>query len=230
MPLLGPAFALWQFLSTQDKRPLHAIAPNYWSPPQRYSYRDLAQKLNRKHPRVISGDAIECVHSRELRKAGTPLLHKADCCRNSKYKYLRLKAHPKGQGFMCQHWSEGMLEVLHREGLVAVEVREINEQKMYIQTWRMLPLLTPAQYARLSNDLQNDYDKWLTTYGHIFGVTIRREWELSQEASIVPLMPGYDGLAINNNFKTRKKWLSFIENAFRNENYRPSGLWDSSDE
>ena len=229
MALLGaPAFALWQYLASRDRRPLSGIAPNYWSPPQRYSYRELARKLNRSHPRYISGDIIECARSRELRKAGMPLRDETGCCHSPRFEYIRLKKHPQGQGVMCQHWNEGVLEVLYRERLVKVEVREINEQKLYVQVWRMLPLLTPGQVARLNDDLQNDYDRWLETYGHLFGVVERRAWEreVGGVESLVSLMPGYGEGEVEDNFGQRKRRVQFMETAHLNEFYRLAGEGD----
>ena len=222
MALLGPAFSLWQYLTSLDLRPLKVIAPNYWSPPQKFSYRELARKLNRSHPRYISGDIIECARSRELRRAGTPITEAAACCNSPRYEYLRLKKHPAGQGLICQHWNEGLLEVLHREHLVKVEVREINEQKIYIQAWRMLPLLTPRQAVRLNDDLQSAYDQWLEKYGHLFGLPDRRAWERELKAldSIAPLMPGYSQSEVDDNFKQRKRLLQFREEAHRNKHYK----------
>ena len=173
-----------------------------------------------RQKRLLDGQCLPIPHACGGEPMGTPILRQGDCCKSPKYEHLRLKEHPKSQGFMCQHWSAGLLETLHKEGVVAIEMREINEQKMFLQVWRMLPILTPQQYARLNNALQNDYDQWLDAYGHHFGITDRRSWEASTEASIAPLMPGYDEQQIKDNFRSRKKWLRFIENAYRNETYK----------
>lgn len=220
MPLLGPAFFLWKLLDSDDTRALKAIKPNFWTPPQKYSFSELAAKLNRQQGRYIGGDALECQQSRLARQAGHPLLGLADCCGGPNYDRLRLKAHPRGQGVMCQHWKEGLLEILWREGLAQVELNP-GERKPTIQVWRMPPLITPRQYARLNSQLQADYDDWLEKYGSLFGILDRRDWQAITEPSLVPLMPDYEQVQVTDNFEHRRKKQEFMQNAVPNPNFVP---------
>lgn len=63
---------------------------------------------------------------------------------------------------ICQHWKLGLLEILRQEGLAAVELNP-GERKPALQIWRLLPIITPQQYARLGSQLQSDYDIWLAS-------------------------------------------------------------------
>ncbi|MCB0191915.1 MAG: hypothetical protein KDJ65_08225 [Anaerolineae bacterium] len=220
MPLLGPAFFLWKFLDSADIRSLKSIKPNFWSLPQKYSYVELATKLNRQHSRYICGDALECHQSREARQAGHPLQSQDDCCLSSAYRWLRLISHPKHKGLICKHWKDGLLEILCQEGLAAVELIP-GERKPTIQVWRMPPVLTPRQYARLNVHLQADYDHWLDQYGQMFNIHSRQEWRSIEEPSLAPLMPAYDQLQVSHNFEQRPKKQEFNREAFANPNFRP---------
>jgi len=228
MPLLGPAFFLWKLLESNDPRSLKAIGPDYWSLPKKYSYTELATKLNRCHSRYISGDALECEQSRLARKLGQPLKGEGDCCSSPTYELLRLKPHPKRQGLICQHWKLGLLEILRQEGLAAVELNP-GERKPAIQIWRMLPIITPQQYARLSSQLQSDYDIWLEQYGHLFDVPDRQTWQSISEPSLVPLLPGYDQVQVTDSFDQRRKKQEFLEHAVPNPNFVPCMAHNSSD-
>jgi hypothetical protein len=218
MPLLGPAFFLWKLLEAEDPRPLKAIGPNYWSPPRKYSYTELAARLNRQHGRYIAGDALECDHSRQARQEDCPLRGLDDCCHSPSYDLLRLQPHPQGQGLICQHWKDGLLDLLHREGLVALELKA-GERKPTLQVWRLLPLLTPRQYARLNSQLQTDYDAWLEQYGPLFGLADRPTWAAITEDSLARLMPGYDQAQVSDNFAQRRKKQEFLQQAVPNPGF-----------
>ena len=228
MPLLGPAFFLWKLLESNNPRSLKAIGPNYWSLPKKYSYTELATKLNRRHSRYISGDTLECEQSRLVRKTGQPLKCQEDCCGSPTYDLLRLKPHPKGQGLICQHWKLGLLEILRQEGLAAVELNP-EERKPTIQIWRMLPIITPQQYARLSSQLQSDYDDGLDHYGHLFDIHDRQSWQAISEPSLAPLMPGYDQVQVVDSFDQRRKKQDFLEHAYPNPNFVPCMAHNSSE-
>lgn len=221
MPLLGPAFFLWKWLDSQDPRSLKSIKPDYWSLPRKYSYSELAAKLNRRHGRYIAGDALECERSRLARQAGHPIQDKNDCCGSPSYECLWLKPHPKGQGLMCQHWKNGLLDILRQEGLAVVELNT-GERKPTIQIWRMPPIITPRQYARLNEQIQSDYDDWLDKFGHLFGISDRKIWQAIEEPTLVPLMPGYDQAQVIDNFDQRQKKQEFVENAFPNPHFGSS--------
>jgi hypothetical protein len=178
----------------------------------------LAARLNRQHGRYIAGDALECDHSRQARKEGCPLSGLGGCCHSPSYDLLRLQPHPQGQGVICQHWKDGLLDLLHREGLVALELKS-GERKPTLQVWRLLPLLTPRQYARLNSQLQADYDLWLEQYGHLFGLADRQTWAAITEDSLAPLMPGYDQGQVNDNFAQRRKKQEFLRQAVPNPGF-----------
>jgi hypothetical protein len=228
MPLLGPAFFLWKLLESNDPRSLKSIGPNYWSLPKKYSYTELATRLNRRHGRYIAGDTLECEQSRLARKIGQPLNCEGDCCGSPSYDLLRLKPHPKRQGLICQHWKLGLLETLRQEGLAAVELNP-GERKPTIQIWQMLPIITPQQYARLSSQLQSDYDIWLDHYGHLFDIPNRQTWQAILEPSLVPLMPGYDQVQVVDSFDQRRKKQEFLEHAYPNPNFVPGMAHNSSE-
>lgn len=117
---------------------------------------------------------------------------------NPTYDRLRLTPHPKGQGQICKYWKDGLLEILCQEGLAVVELKP-RERKPTIQVWRMPPILTPYQYARLNAQIQADYDSWLERYGHLFNVPHQLAWEAIEEQAIAPLMPCYDQAEISHN-------------------------------
>ncbi len=221
MTLLGPAFFLWKLLDSDDPRSLKSINPNYWSLPRKYSYTELATRLNRRHGRYIVGDALECEQSRLARKENHPLAVEEDCCNSPNYDWLRHKPHPKkGCGLICQHWKLGLAEILHQEGLATIELKP-GERKPTIQIWRMPPLLTPVQYARLNSQIQSDYDNWLDQYGYLFGIRNRQVWEAITDSSLVGLMPGYDQSQIKDNFKQRQKKQEFLKHAHHNSDFAP---------
>lgn len=217
MPLLGPAFDLWQVLVADDVRPLKDIGPNYWTPPAKFSYSELAERLNRKHGRVINGDTLECEISRKRRQEGQPLMTPADCCLSRNYPYLRYKEHGRG-GLICQHWSLGMLEILAEAGLSIVQLFQ-GERKPAIQVWRMFPPLTPTQYTHLSPALQSQFDIWLDEWCERLGLRDRNEWRSITEPTLLPLMPGYHSHELTHNFDDRPKKQEFTKNAVPNPNF-----------
>jgi hypothetical protein len=220
MPLLGPAFFLWKVLDSEDTRSLKSINPNFWSPPKKYSYADLAGKLGKANGRYVGGDPLECHQSREARKAGHPLQGQAECCLSPQYDWLRLTPHPNGQGLICKHWHDGLLEILCQVGLAVVELKP-RQRKSTIQVWRMPPLLTPQQYGRLNAQIQADYDGWLEQYGHLFNVPNRLAWERIEESILAPLMPCYDQAEVSHNFEQRPKKREFLQNGFENPHFAP---------
>jgi hypothetical protein len=128
---------------------------------------------------------------------------------------------------ICQHWKDGLLDLLHREGLVALELKS-GERKPTLQVWRLLPLLTPRQYARLNSQLQADYDAWLEQYGHLFGLADRATGAAITEASLAPLMPGYDQAQVSDNFAQRRKKQDFLQQAVPNPGFN-SGMTQNQD-
>lgn len=219
LALLGPAFMLWKILDADDARPLKVIGPNYWTPPRKYSYEDMARRLNHQHGRYVSGDTVECDRSRQRRKEGRPIRQQSDCCLSPNFDLLRHTPHPAGKGLICKHWSTGLLEVLRREGLAIVELND-GERKPTLQIWRMPPVLTPAQYARLTAELQDRFDPWLDQYGPLFNIPNRDFWRAIAEPTLAPLMPGWDQGQIADNFEQRPARREFLAGAFPNPNFQ----------
>lgn len=174
MPLLGPAYTLWLNLTGDDRRSLRAIAPDFWTPPRSYSYRELAARLGQQNPRCIYGYADECHHSRRQRlEQRTPLTAPADCCRNPRWSHLRHQPLPGG-GFICRHWVPGRLEILHRHGLTRVQLSTPAARKPALRLWRLLPPLTPRQVNTLTPELQRDYLGFIRDYGRLFRLDVAR--------------------------------------------------------
>jgi len=222
--LLGDAYRLLNILVAEDRRGLDNPA-NWWTQPQEYTFADLVSKLNRSHHRYISGDEIECHHSRMARQNDHALIAAEDCCGSSKYEYLRFKAHPVRSCLMCLHWRPGLLEILEQWDLVAIELKNLHStQKSYkftLQAWRMLPVLTPWQVQFLIPQLQEDYKRWLRAYGSKFNIPNLPFWEQIQEPNIVPLLPTHDQPEITHTFHKRKKLVEFRDRAIVNPRYIP---------
>lgn len=220
VPLLDRAFALLNILTATDRRPLSTPA-HYWTPPVEYTYTELAGKLNRRHPRYISGDEIECSKSREGRlKGDRPLRTAADCCHSPRYDLLRYKPHPRENCLLCLHWKAGLLEVLERWGLVAIELKDFGDSyKFRVQAWRLLPILTPYQCRLLTPPLQADYFSWLRQWGHRYDIPDLAFWQSITEESIIPLMPTHDQPEITHNFDQRRKRQEFLRHAVANPGY-----------
>lgn len=227
--LLGPAFALWLILVARETRTLKSPA-NWWSKPVAHKYVDLARMLNKSHHRYVSGDEIECTKSRERRQAGGALARPGDCCQSAKYDLLRYKTHPRtGCGLICLHWKTGVLETLARWNLVVVElINGLDAYKFNIQTWRMLPVLTPFQVSRFEPALQDEYRGWIRSNGHHFNIPSLSFWEGITEENLVPFMPTHDQPEITHNFDGRRKKQDFLRHAVSNANYR-TGLEDDDE-
>ena len=218
MPLLGRAFLLWKSLDSDDKRPLKSIAPNFWTPPDRYSFDDLVQRLNQKRHHIVTGGPRECYRTYDGRRKSQPVTCPAGCCWGSDYRWVRHRPFPKG-GSKCEHWSTGLLEILCQQKLARVHFLSSDNYKPEIQIWRMPSLLTPYVYERMEPLLQKDYDLWLDQYLVLFGLKDRREWATIRHEYLEPLMPGYDQYEIDHNYEVYGKWRSFIDNATENPNY-----------
>jgi hypothetical protein len=218
MPLLGPAYDLWLSLTGDDKRNLRAIAPDFWTPARRYSYKELAARLNQQNPRCIYGYADECHRSRQRRLVEQrPLTAPADCCRNARWSHLRQRSLPEG-GYLCEHWVPGRLEVLHRHGLVRVQLAGPTSRKPSLQLWRLLPPLTPHQVkSYLTPSLQNDYQRFISEYGHLFRLDLAR-WQQLTVPSLLPLLPKYQA-AGSDNFEQRQNRQTFLAEAAPNPQY-----------
>lgn len=227
--LLGPAFALWLYLMADEKTALTRNPATWWTQPRDYSFDQLTQHLNRKHQRYVAGDELECTYSRERRKEGRPLLGPADCCGGRKYEWLRFKKHSKSNGYMCLHWSAGLAETLARWQLAVIEVNE--GYKCKIQTWRMLPHLTPYQAGLLLPAIQGEHEAWLRKNGPKSDPPIFFPfWETVTEENIVPLMPTHDQPEISHNFDQRSNYQEFLKHAARNPRWGQNGDEEGDDD
>jgi hypothetical protein len=185
--------------------------------------------MNRSKSSYIIGEPRECLRSMDRRlRDGTPLTDLSECCGGPRYKHLWLKPHPNTGELMCKHWSEGLLELLHKFGLVRVELSGPTGRKPLIQVWRMLSILTPAEHRLLNDSLQADYLDWLfgpryagPPYAKLFNIPDREYWEMIEEPHLVKLMPGYSNYEIEDNFLQRKTYADFMKNAVENPNYLP---------
>ncbi len=222
MAALGPAYLLWRSLIAEDTRSLADIAPNFWTPVTRYSLEELARRLNRKHPRVVGGDALECDYSRTRRtKQQQPLRRPEDCCGSSRYSLLwfKLAGQVAGQECVkCLHWSTGLLEILKEAKLARVEMQ--SGYKPAIQLWRLPTLLTPFQVRQLTPELQTKYEQYIALHGPRYGLAGLDDWLAIPNAYLEPLLPGYDLSQVDNNWRRAIK-TKFLANATPNPNFLP---------
>ncbi len=195
---LGRAFDLWEFLISLDKRDVRKMKSgdiSYWTPPRKFSYRQLAAVL-RCGRKTLTGRLVPCwTYERQKRIAleqGQPP-PPALCC--GKYEQHRLESN-RHHEYVCSHWQEGLLERLSREGLIAVKERKTpgkpRAAELHIQTWRLLPILTPAQVEAFPREIdQIKHRHWLERYGPQVKLTLST-WEKITASTLVPLLPGYD--------------------------------------
>ena len=220
LPLMDSrAASLWSILESEDKRPLDAIAPNFWTPPHRYSFGELIQKLNQKKHEIISGYSRECKHTQDNRQDGRPVICPAGCCWKKEYQWVRHRPHFTGKGSVCERWVPGLLEILSQQKLLRVHFLSPNNYKPEIQIWRMPSLLTPYLYDQMEPLLQKEYDVWLDQYLPLFDLKDRREWGAIRRKYLEPLMPGYDQHEIDHNYEIYKRRAEFFEGAIRNPNH-----------
>jgi hypothetical protein len=119
---------------------------------------------------------------------------------------------------MCYHWSVGLLEILAKWQLVVIELGE--GYKCKIQTWRMLPYLTPYQVSLLHPTIQQEYEVWLRKYGPRLDPPIYFPfWQESIASNIVPLLPTHDLPEVIHNFDQRRNYQEFKRHAVLNPRY-----------
>lgn len=201
------AYLLWLWLLSEDKRPLEPIAPNFWTPPITCTYEKLAGLMNRSNPRCLYGYPDECKISEIARRAGRPLV----CECNKPWPRLWHKP-ARRAGVMCLHWNEGWLESLVRHGIARVELTGPGGRKPIIQTWRLLPLLTPQQVSNLSPELQQAHETELIHWTTKFDLDVAA-WRELTVPSLLPYMPAYREYVTGNNFDQRRGWQEFLTNS-----------------
>jgi len=182
---LGRAFELWLYLQS---RPLtKADLAVGWTPARKFRFRELARAL-RAGVNSVRGAEENCYFLRTTIEVGQPL---RTCC--SRFAEAKWQAAPAGEPPRCMHWRTGWLEILYQEGLLAVEEIKAGSRararshSLRLQVWRVLPLLTPAQVSRFSEQEQEQHERWLEKYGHLAGVTLDR-WEAEPARSLVRSM------------------------------------------
>ena len=170
---------------------------NRWTDPQRHSYSELGKWLNHSHSRHVSGYIYECPCSRKWVEKTGDEIPALQCCGMGG---SRIRKDRDGRT-RCVYWKPGLLEQLHAEGLVAVEEikaagNRIRSHVLKIQTWRVLPVLTPAQASKLNPDLQKSHADWIKDFGELVGLTggpydRLHRWEQITEATLTSMMTGY---------------------------------------
>lgn len=186
--LKAAAFTLWKYLDSTDKRPPNL--PARWTPPATYRQTQLAHQLGSSGRRVITGGLIECAQAHTCRLIGQP---RTTCCnRHSPHRFGPRK---KDQIKTCYYWRPGALALLYHHHLLAVQIdhpeRGTRNHQMQLQTFRVLPLLTPTQVAHLSGRLQEKHHHWLKAHERSLQLTYH-EWRQISLASLVPYQPGYE--------------------------------------
>jgi len=167
----------------------------YWTPPRKFSYRQLAAVL-RCGRKTLTGRLVPCwTYERQKRTA----LEQGQspppptCC--GKYEQ-HLMAPNHHNEYICSHWQEGLLEKLSREGLIGVKEHKTpgkpRAAELRIQTWRLLPILTPVQVETFPREIDRlKHRHWLERYGPQVNLT-GPAWEKITASTLVPLLPGYD--------------------------------------
>jgi hypothetical protein len=194
---LGRAFDLWEYLASQDKRNVKLMAQRqlpYWTEPRRYTYRGLGSLLNCSR-RALTGRLAPCsLYERrkdEARQQGRDPAT-LPCC--GKYQPCAIRPNSQGEP-ACLHWLEGLLERLDREGLVAVSrvtcPGKPRAHELYLQAWRLIPLLTPTQVAHFKREAERERHRaWLERYGYLIQLDLAG-WEQITLPSLLPHLPGY---------------------------------------
>jgi hypothetical protein len=198
-PYLEQAYLLWKRLDSDHHIPTAnrnvKEINNRWSPPGRFYYRKMARMIGKDHPRCIKGGEVECWQSLSARRNGEPL---AACCGNPAFQPVKVSL-GKDELPRCLHWQTGLLEVLYKEKLVAVQETQGQRWNNYLelQVWRLLPILTPFQVGKLNADLQEEHERWIEgrsdrpSLGKLLDISLS-DWEQIEAKTLVPMMPGYE--------------------------------------
>jgi hypothetical protein len=190
-PYLGRAYAFYRHLlihwtkslTKKDMPRLEMSEAEYhWTPPFRLSYRQTTRWLGKRNHKIIPGGIYECHTSDLHRRLDQALGH---CCQAHT---PHLWQSESGQGGRCYYWRPGMLHRLYEEHLLANDIS--GRQRVKVQVWRNLPLLTPQQVNQLSPFLKEEHDCWLESYGPRFNVSLS-EWLTIKQPSLVPYLPAH---------------------------------------
>ena len=186
------AFDVWSRVVSDDKRNINDEGFTHWTPPRKYTFKELGRVVGTKSLVSVRGGPRSC-WANEKNKAETGVALAACCQKYSPTRWHETANHT----IRCEHWQTGILEVLYREGLIAVEIikpppGKPRSHEMRIQAWRNLPLLTPRQVSQLSEWDQLRHNQWLERYGHHQGIDLACWEQLTDAYSLVFFLPEYD--------------------------------------
>lgn len=159
---------------------------HHWTSAFRVRYREMARWLGLKKVEVISGGEVECHNCYLARLKEKPL---TECCGKHPFHDWRQTQ----DGVSCYHWQPGMLHRLHQENLLAINIiktakNQPRSHQIWVQVWRVLPFLTPAQVETLDPLSRKEHELWLQRFGQDrFGLS-QNQWEDFLATSHVPLM------------------------------------------
>ena len=143
------AFPLWNKLQTYDKQ---SRLEQAWTTPRAFTLSLLAGYLATSRDK-LTGRWTECGISKAGRLDQCPL---SACCGK------RANHHFYEDTGRCDYWAIGVLDILQQEGLLHLEISGTTKgQKITLQQWRYLPLLTPKQHDQLKQVVQSSHRRWL---------------------------------------------------------------------
>lgn len=97
---------------------------------------------------------------------------------------------PEGR-LTCRHWIPGAFEMLAAEKLAGVRIQgKTSDSEVRVQIYLRLPLLTPAQAARLPGDVQREHESALTRE-HGVDLNTWRSIEAARMADVWQDQSGY---------------------------------------
>jgi hypothetical protein len=203
------AYNLWFTLQKFDKRNLFkdptfgSDQNRWWTPSIRISLRELTGMVGGSST-TLTGRLTPCLLYEERKEAQIPLQETTCCGRHPPCRWEPAEAEPEMRS--CKHWITGAIEYLQREKILLAHIQggpHPRQKRTTFQVWRLLPILTPKQVARLPWIIQIRHEQWLAGYGGLIGYDCTT-WEAITETRLVELMPGYG-------------WWQEIEN-----NYQPN--------
>jgi len=168
--LLGPAaFLVWVAVKAEDIRRNKTAR----TPGLRYSVARLARIAAGGNSQAITGVWRTC-RSQSMVEGDQPCEH----CQERGGE--RTAAH------VCRYWRPGAFDVLQMEGAAQIQRMGAGLKTSYrITVWNILPLLTPAQAARLNPVTQEQHDRWIRRQG-----LDPEQWERLTVASLA--LPMYE--------------------------------------
>lgn len=155
------AYELWEYLLTPDKS--DQARPPYWTRPRPYQIKPTAKILGCS-PVMITGGFRQCSVFDTALAEGVVL---PECCGVHCPSEMRKNQFGQPQ---CRFWRTGALEVLYREGLLAIRISGDSSKDTYhhLQVWRLLPLLSPWQAEALPESEWPAHRDWIEAQGKSF--------------------------------------------------------------